>query len=164
MRGINVAALIKDLLGIRLPIAVSVFQNQNPIAFLPFVAVAAVIDDLGHPHAPAVIDVDIGRAEHHRLGGKHLGLQGLMHIQIFHGIIGMPTGRRGIAAARRRHGHKTRLLGEDVELHAGDITAGALISAPVVQSNAGDNLHIRMLLGQAIGDDRVGVRANAELH
>ena len=163
MRGINIAALVKHLLGIRLPVAVGVFQNQNPIALLTFVAMAAVIDDLGHPYAAAVINIDIGRAEHHRLGGKHLSLQRLMHIQILHGILGIPAGRRGIAG-RRRHSQKTRLLDEDVKLGAGNIAAGTLIGSTIVQPNAGDNLHIRMLLGQTIGNDRVGVRADTKLH
>ena len=163
VRGINVAALIKDLLGICLPIAVSILQNQNPVALLTFVAMAAVIDDLGHPHAAPVINIDIGRAEHHRLGGKHLGLQCLMHIQILHGILGIPTSRRGIAD-RRRHGRKTRLLCEDVELCARDIATGTLTGSTIVQPHTGDNLHIRMLLGQTIGNDRVGVRADAEFH
>ena len=67
--GIDVAALVVDLRGVRHPVAVGVLQNQDPVALGPSVvpAVLAVVDDIAHPHAAAIIDIDVGGIGERRL-------------------------------------------------------------------------------------------------
>ena len=41
----------------------------------------AVVDDLADPHPAAVVDVDVRRAEQHRLGGEEGRFQPFRHVE-----------------------------------------------------------------------------------
>src|SRR5690606_9245361 len=64
----DIFTLVIHLLVISLPVAVGVLQDQDPIAFGAFSVVPAIVDDFTDPHAAAVVDIDVRRAQQHRLG------------------------------------------------------------------------------------------------
>ena len=128
--GIDVASLIKERLLVCLAVAIGILKDEDAVAFLAAVAVAAVVDNFTHPNAAAVVDVDIRRAEHHRFAGEQLGLQFLVNVQILRGFLGRTA--VDIRAAATGNLHKFRLLREHVKLHARLIAAVALIKAATV--------------------------------
>ena len=68
-RRVDVTTLVVDFRRVRDSVAVGVLQNQDPVTLGPSVvpSVLAVIDDIAHPYAAAMIDVDVGGIGERRL-------------------------------------------------------------------------------------------------
>ena len=73
-RGVHVTTLIVDLLSVGFAVAVGVLEDQNSVALRPLVVAGMrpVVNHLTDPHPATVVNVNIGRAEDLRLGGKHV--------------------------------------------------------------------------------------------
>ncbi len=90
MGGIDVATLVERGRLVRFPVEIRVFEDQDPVPLLTFrhVAVAEppVVDDLADPDASLVVDLDVGRVHHQRLGGKERARELGIHFQLGDGI------------------------------------------------------------------------------
>ena len=77
-RRVEFGALVKHLVHIRFAIAIGVFQDHNPVAFL-FNRVAidlrTVIVSLAHPHTAPRVHVNVGGVGEHGFGGKQRRIQ-----------------------------------------------------------------------------------------
>ena len=78
-RRVDVAALVEDVLPVGPAVAIGVFEDQNPVARRPRLLLAAVVHHLTHPDATLGIDVDVGGARQHRLGGEQRGREARGH-------------------------------------------------------------------------------------
>ena len=132
-------------------VSVGVFQNQNTIAFAPTTVIPPIVHDLTDPDSPAVVNVDIRRVQHHRLGREQTDFQFGMDVQMID---------CGIGSARRRPGgsrDRRRFLREDGEPYARGVAA--LIRPSVVKSSASTEMGVTF--GQRVFDDRMRMRANS---
>ena len=78
-RSEHVGVLVEDLAGIRLPVAVSILENDDAVALLVILGtapeVAAVVDRFDEPDPSSLVDVEIGRVDQQRLAGPKRHLQ-----------------------------------------------------------------------------------------
>ena len=123
---------------------------------------AAVVDHFTHPNATSMINVDICRAEHHRFGSKQFSLQRLMHIKVAQRFLRLaPAGR---LTAPRSHLGELGPLGKHVKLYARYIATGPLIGTAIIKPHGGNEFHKLVTFRKSIANERIGVRADTELH
>ena len=150
---VHIAPLVEDGGFVGLRVAIGVFEDEDAIAFGAFAVVLAVVHDLAHPHAAAVVDVDAGRRKHEWLAGEKLHGEFGMHVELIRGV------RRLVRSARHgAGGDGTGIFGVNGE---GDAGAVSLLRAAFIECAAGfEALRARW---QIESDDAVGMRADAIL-
>ena len=89
VRRIDVHSLVEHRGLVGFGITVGVFEDQDAVALGALALVAPVVDDLAHPDAPLVVDVDGARAEHHRLAGEELRIEILVDAEAGDGVGGI---------------------------------------------------------------------------
>ncbi len=80
--GVDITTLVEDLYFVRLVVPVGVFEDENPIAICPVVFVPAVVGNLAHPNAPAVVHVYGRRTQDHRFAGKQARFHFLVYVEV----------------------------------------------------------------------------------
>ena len=130
-RRVDVAALVEDGRLVGPAVAVGVLQDEDAVAFGPFAVAVPIIDDFADPDAAAGIDVDVGGAEHHRLGGEERRLQTGSHVQS-----GERLRRRMLILREQRRSRNTRATLEPCTTKASRQRklAGASTCDPAVHS------------------------------
>ena len=75
MGAVHIVALVEDGGLVGLGVAVGVFEDEDAVALGAFAEVLAVVHDFADPDTATMVDVDAGRARHHRFAGKELHQQ-----------------------------------------------------------------------------------------
>jgi hypothetical protein len=98
---VHIAALVEDGGFVGLRVAIGVFEDEDAVALGAFAVVLAVVHDLAHPHAAAVVDVDAGGRKHHRLAGEELHGEFGMHVELLGGVRRLVGGTATALACER---------------------------------------------------------------
>ena len=150
MGAVHIAALVEDGGFVGLCVAIGVFEDEDAVALGAVAVMLAVVHDLAHPHAAAMVDVDAGGRKHHRLAGEELHDALGMHVELLGGGFGRVRGGVRVAG-----GDGAGILGVNGEGDAG----AALPRAAFIESAAGfEALHARR---QVESDHAVRMRAEA---
>ena len=153
---IDVAALIEHRFLVGHAVAVSVFQNQNAVAFssIRIVAVgkSSIVNDFANPDATKMIDVDVRWAEQHRFGGEELQLNAVGHIEARNSVLW-----RAINGSVLSDRSPSRRVNK--ELHTG---AHSLIGTTIVEAGASNKLLVTFRQFEV--DNRIGMSADTELN